>query len=119
MIFGDVMIIARSVVHEVNAEGRTLPRDTDGQLEPFENTLQAILEHLTQPFDMVVNGEFWRSQLLERGDCSSGGERRGVERAGNQDALGFVRMDKIIHVKTFACYNAHRIRSEERRVGKE
>src|SRR5262245_42423324 len=32
-----------------------------------------------------------------------------VERAGNQNTLGFIRMDKIIHVNTFARNNAHGI----------
>src|SRR6266699_4062998 len=64
VVFGDIMIIARNMVHEINAESRTFPRDTDGQLEAFENTLQAILKHLTQPADVFVNGEFWRSQLF-------------------------------------------------------
>src|SRR5262245_33533989 len=63
VICGDIMVIARSMVHKINAEGRTFPRDTDRQFEPFENTLQAILKHLTQPSDVFVDSEFWRSQL--------------------------------------------------------
>src|SRR5262245_22547390 len=64
MICGYIVIIARSMVHEINAESRTLAGDADGQFESFENTLQAILENLTEPSDVFVNSEFWRSQFL-------------------------------------------------------
>src|SRR5262245_1523221 len=85
MIFGDIMIIARIMVHKINAESRSFPRDTDGQLEDFENTFQSILKHLTQPCDVLVNAEFWRRQLLQGRDCRSGGKRMGVESARNQN----------------------------------
>src|SRR5262245_24637949 len=111
---GKVVPVHREVIHEIDAECRTLACHHGFESEPLQDLLDAFLHQGAKLFQVRIDFSAVRRQTLDCGDCGGGRNRMRIVGPRQQDSPGRLGIDKEIHDLRLSSNGCNRVTVRER-----